>query len=177
MYLNSSCCSSTDDCLKIAVHMDEVMTDTTYASSEELACATLQKAFKTNDTWWQWLERPENAWRARRFDTAMKGITEIQPPATLLQREFICLYLVLILKIFISIRLGISCSEYCAGGCWWRARSCLSRNCGTSTGFYIRHRGSDLGDRQCKAGMRYDYTHILMGDDSHHIIVLGRKSA
>lgn len=71
---------SSDDLVRIVYNIDKTMLDPEFAHSQELEKSTFHKTFNAgNEKWYQWLARPKNLWRRRRFSAGMKGLTQIQP--------------------------------------------------------------------------------------------------
>ena len=66
------------------------MIDLPRAASEELNDSSVQLAFQMNLTYWQFLELPENDFRSRRFNIAMRGLSSMQPPGTILKSRCRC---------------------------------------------------------------------------------------
>lgn len=63
----------------------ENVTDPKTAFSEELNTAPVQRAFNTDIPFYEIIEKPENAFRFRRFGLAMIATSTAQPPAAILQ--------------------------------------------------------------------------------------------
>ncbi|KAI0821462.1 O-methyltransferase [Irpex lacteus] len=74
----------TDELSKAYLYTADVLADVSTANSQELNHATLQKALNMNHILWQYLDLPENAFRSRRFNIAMRGISALQPPSKIL---------------------------------------------------------------------------------------------
>lgn len=77
----------TDVTLKSASYLQEYLKDPVYAKSEEPNETALDKAFRSNLDFWDFLELPENAYRLKRFGIAMKGFFEAQDPKALIDSE------------------------------------------------------------------------------------------
>ncbi|KAI0087146.1 O-methyltransferase [Irpex rosettiformis] len=73
-----------DELSKAYPHTADVLADPSIADSQELNETTLQKALNMKHTLWQYLDLPENAFRGRRFNIAMRGISALQPSGTIL---------------------------------------------------------------------------------------------
>ncbi|KAI0821463.1 S-adenosyl-L-methionine-dependent methyltransferase [Irpex lacteus] len=71
----------TDELSKAYPYTADILADASVANSQEVNNTTLQKALNMNYTLWQYLDLPENAFRNRRFNIAMRGTSSLQPPS------------------------------------------------------------------------------------------------
>jgi hypothetical protein len=78
--------------MKSAAYLQEAVSDPSWTHSGDPANAALQKAFNTDLPLWQWAELPENAWRLRRFGSAMAGLTNISSPGAVLEGKLLVVY-------------------------------------------------------------------------------------
>lgn len=88
-----NCDSRTDVTLKSASYLQEYLKDPVFAKSEEPNETALDKAFRSNLDFWDFLELPENAYRLKRFGIAMKGFFEAQDPKALIDSKKDCILL------------------------------------------------------------------------------------
>ncbi|KAL5536481.1 hypothetical protein ACEPAF_303 [Sanghuangporus sanghuang] len=72
-----------DECIKSGSYLVEMMTDPNTKFSEEPNCSALQKAIKTTDTLFEFLDRPTEEYRRKRFATAMAGANKMHTPAAI----------------------------------------------------------------------------------------------
>ncbi|KAI0341312.1 O-methyltransferase [Trametopsis cervina] len=76
---------SSDEVLKSAAYLQEVLSDPELTSSGEPTKASFNKAFKTDLMFWEWFDLPENAANLRRFGNAMTGLTNSTPASAILE--------------------------------------------------------------------------------------------
>ena len=67
--------------MKTQSYLVEVMTDPTTKFSEEPNSAALQNALNTTDTFFEFLDRPTEEIRRKRFASMMVGLNKLQGPA------------------------------------------------------------------------------------------------
>ena len=70
--------------MRTYAYIPDLMTDLAIVDSQELADASVQKAYNTKLGYWQFLDLPENAFTNRRFNIGMQGVSSMQPPGTIL---------------------------------------------------------------------------------------------
>lgn len=78
----------TDELSKAYPYTADILADVSIANSQEVNNTTLQKALNMNYTLWQYLDLPENAFRNRRFNIAMRGTSSLQPPSKIVHCQF-----------------------------------------------------------------------------------------
>ena len=66
--------------MKSGAYLAQTLTDPKTAFSEEPNETTIQRAFNFTGSRWDFLERPENVIIARRYASAMNGMSRMQPP-------------------------------------------------------------------------------------------------
>ncbi|KAF8992582.1 S-adenosyl-L-methionine-dependent methyltransferase, partial [Cyathus striatus] len=57
----------------------ETLQDPNFRNSDEITTTPFNYAFHEKEPFWAWLETPNQAYRQRRFDTAMRGVAAMQP--------------------------------------------------------------------------------------------------
>ncbi|KIY46447.1 S-adenosyl-L-methionine-dependent methyltransferase [Fistulina hepatica ATCC 64428] len=75
----------TDELGKAALALPEALTDPELAHALDANKCGITKAFNTDLTYFQWLDRPANMRRMRRIGMAMHGVTQMLPPNSMLR--------------------------------------------------------------------------------------------
>jgi hypothetical protein len=65
--------SSTDEVVKTAAYLSDNLLDPKTAASQEVTDGPLSRAFGP-ETWFEFLEKPDNAYRLRRYGVAIHGL-------------------------------------------------------------------------------------------------------
>ncbi|KAA1477972.1 S-adenosyl-L-methionine-dependent methyltransferase [Dentipellis sp. KUC8613] len=73
-----------DEPFKASAYSWETLSDPSTGHSGDPTASAFARAFKTNETLWQFYEHPEQKYRQRRFDAGMQGIQALQPPDAIL---------------------------------------------------------------------------------------------
>lgn len=77
--------TSSDEAMKSAAYLSEVLLDSKLGKSEEPNETPLNVAFKTELPCWEWLETKENECRRVRFGMAMEGAKQASDPNSILE--------------------------------------------------------------------------------------------
>ncbi|KZV87208.1 S-adenosyl-L-methionine-dependent methyltransferase [Exidia glandulosa HHB12029] len=73
---------STDEVMKTASYLAEVITDPAMAASDEPDNVAFSIAMRTDKDWWKWAESPENSMYLQRFSLAMSAAKQVMPEQT-----------------------------------------------------------------------------------------------
>ncbi|KAF8988604.1 O-methyltransferase, partial [Cyathus striatus] len=73
-----------DEVSKSSAYLWETLQDPKFRGSDEVTAAPFNYAFHEQEPIWAWLETPNQAYRQRRFDTAMRGVAAMQPADAIL---------------------------------------------------------------------------------------------
>lgn len=68
-----------DEYFKASSYLTETMLDPATASSDSTTQAAMNIALKFDDDYWTFIDRPEQAYRLRRFGVAMQGARVMMP--------------------------------------------------------------------------------------------------
>jgi len=79
--------SSLDETFKAAAYAWETFSDPEMGNSSETTAAPFNKVYDTKETFFSFYERPDQAYRRRRFGIAMQGVEKMQPPTVILNGE------------------------------------------------------------------------------------------
>ncbi|KAL5536477.1 hypothetical protein ACEPAF_299 [Sanghuangporus sanghuang] len=74
-----------DECIKSGSYLVEMMTDPNTKFSEEPNCSALQKAFNMTDTFFEFLDRPTEEYRRKRFATVMARTNRGHTPTAIVE--------------------------------------------------------------------------------------------
>ncbi|OCB85132.1 S-adenosyl-L-methionine-dependent methyltransferase [Sanghuangporus baumii] len=77
--------NSADECIKSGSYLVEMMTDPNTKFSEEPNCSALQKAFNMTDTFFEFLDRPTEEYRRKRFAIVMARTNRGNTPAAIVE--------------------------------------------------------------------------------------------
>ncbi|EMD40179.1 hypothetical protein CERSUDRAFT_151192 [Gelatoporia subvermispora B] len=73
---------TTDECFKAAAYLSDYLTDKGTVTNQKPNGAVLQRAMSTHDTLFEWYEQAGNEARRKRFNVAMRGVSELAGPMT-----------------------------------------------------------------------------------------------
>ncbi|EMD37634.1 hypothetical protein CERSUDRAFT_114284 [Gelatoporia subvermispora B] len=73
------------DSLRVAAHASDQIVDPKTTHSQEVRETAFNRAFNTQETFWEFYSRPENTYRLKRFNIAMKGSTAYGDPTEVLR--------------------------------------------------------------------------------------------
>ncbi|KAK7453966.1 hypothetical protein VKT23_011478 [Stygiomarasmius scandens] len=73
-----------DETFKAAAYAWETFSDPEMGNSSETTAAPFNKVYDTKETFFSFYERPDQAYRRRRFGIAMQGVEKMQPPTVIL---------------------------------------------------------------------------------------------
>lgn len=80
---------SLDEPFKASAYAWENLADPETALSGDPTASAFARAMGRKETLWQYYERPEQAFRQRRFGIGMQGIQALQPPDIILNGGFL----------------------------------------------------------------------------------------
>lgn len=74
-----------DEYFKASSYLTETMLDPATAKSDSTTQAAMNVAMRTSDDYWTFIDKPENAYRLRRFGVAMQGARVMMPEIHIVQ--------------------------------------------------------------------------------------------
>ncbi|KAF8492246.1 S-adenosyl-L-methionine-dependent methyltransferase [Gautieria morchelliformis] len=74
-----------DEAFKASAYGWETLADATISKSTDVNATPFSRAFKTNDTLWEFYNRPEQSFRHHRFGLGMRGVETLQPPNAIIK--------------------------------------------------------------------------------------------
>ncbi|KZV95393.1 S-adenosyl-L-methionine-dependent methyltransferase, partial [Exidia glandulosa HHB12029] len=77
-----------DEYFKASSYLTETMLDPVTAKSDSTTQAAMNVAMRTSDDYWTFIDKPENAYRLRRFGVAMQGARVMMPEIHIVQSGF-----------------------------------------------------------------------------------------